>query len=1253
MITINAIDVTSLVDIGSVTFNDTLDESLASGSMVIPLHTKNTPYERFSQVNIDGMLFVIAEDNVRLLRKGSNKLYRHEISLIEPTKILQKRVLPNLTVTQPQGAIADYVFTTNRVNPANFTDGGYLVDNTQTTIPLIQTSESKDETILINRFLKNTNEYEIYIDYTIENRQEDTTGQGQITPSPDAEIEFEVYYGATKIGETKVVYIEGQPLRPFNIFSPTNPIVHFGGFKLDYTPSVIDQAITIKAKTLGSFILLTDDELYITSLSLTITQSETVDDNLYLDDVVDKLLSFYPEFTLADATRAKIAKIQSPEFTFQNYTLYDALKEVANYATAIAYLGDQDFTTIHFYFYDQVYEQTFDFAEQQQVEYLDGLADGLELNAANVIRDENELYAIHEPDTKGWLSVRSSTDERGEQVIDSQASIELQHPIYRAIKVLVRGLAFTMKDESNQDVNFAATEEWDITEYVVEQQKYNTFTSQANLNSRGNFQNKSNSLYYRQGDDKIYGLGYIGTLPPAWFLQTPPNYAIWEAILNKAAKENPTYTFTTDYLVNLNNVSIHDLQFQVKHIPYSDVRLTVYKQNNRGKNIVYFNEQAPLNDMELLGRIAQENAQRTGNKTIRYEGLTYNNRFALGSKRGDEVLVNYTISKTPKINKFVAEYAVGYANISDYVGINSQYRQFEVPTDTIVNRRDKLTQFFDLSAAQQPPAVLVPEYLETDNNNLFLSMFGNFQTTPGGIRPTYAKVILDENDTVESTIDSFRMGHTLGLAINMYDNFSAGTKKVDQQIWDGTENLDIKVQEDSRYTDLLGRFTQAEIQFWDESGSEALTASNNYPDNNTSPTNQYLDYTYTVNKDARERWGFIWEIVFSGSTDGLNDVKIYDGFVKYNRLATELTPTPVEIRFLPKGYFPDRNVDITRTTRGTGTIQVETDKRYLTIQATAPEGEYEGLVITLNEEAIFAIRSDEYDFGTQVTKYLYPRAFTENDYSLRIEQQITFEIAAAGFIYYLQNGAASATISSSFNAAGNAQETALGDIDTTIATQFSGVGNIYIQENDVITTTIQTAFNAVGGKQETETDGLNETITTVFNAVGNIYIDEQGSTAETITSSFNAVGSIFINEDGTASTSVTAVFNAIGNAFIDQDGSLTDTINGQLTATGQIATLYNLRGYATATPVNIVVDFDDSPATSFTLQTFTQTIGTKPNGTNVTVTAPSSYTLNGATYTFVDWRVDETSQTSTNREFTTTIDQQKTLRLRYIAFGFI
>jgi hypothetical protein len=111
-------------------------------------------------------------------------------------------------------------------------------------------------------------------------------------------------------------------------------------------------------------------------------------------------------------------------------------------------------------------------------------------------------------------------------------------------------------------------------------------------------------------------------------------------------------------------------------------------------------------------------------------------------------------------------------------------------------------------------------------------------------------------------------------------------------------------------------------------------------------------------------------------------------------------------------------------------------------------------------------------------------------------------------------------------------------------------------------------------------------------------------------------------------------------------------VNFESSAVYQKAQNYQLRGYATATPVDIVVDFDDEQAFNFTLQTFIQILGIKPNGTSVTVTAPNSYVLNGFVYSFVDWRVEETSQTSTNRIFTTTIDRQKTLRLRYIAFEF-
>lgn len=988
MVKLNNVDITSYVDITSIVTNDTLDESLASGAFTLPFVSStditngDQPIPRFSQVDIDGLLFVVAEDTVTLVRRGTNKLYRHEVNLIEPTKMLQKRVIPNLTITQPQGDVSNYVYTVNRIDETQFTSGGFEIDNSLTTLPLNQTSTSQDTAVLDNRTLKNTDQYEIRLNYTIENRQTFPVQAGGSTSyNDDVDILFEVFYGLTKIGE-KEVHIKGKDVYIWNLVFPVSPRVHVGGFQVNYTPAAGNSQISVTAKTLGTYTTdtsipsnTTEDEAYITNFSINISQIATDEagDKKNLDFVVDKLLSFHTDFSLSDESRRKLSAIVSPEFTFQGYTLYDALREVANYSTSIVYLGEDDFTTVHFYFYDQEIQKSLSFTDEQQTEYLDGFADGLEINAANVIRDNEELYAVHEPAANGWISVRAETNERGEQIADTSTALILQQPIYKPIQIRVRGLSFTMRDSSNNTVSFAKTQIWDITDYVVETQRYNTFSSQADLNNRGSFQNRSNTVYYTQGSNRISGLGYIGTLPPAWNQQKTPNFAIWEAILNKAAETYPDYSFTTDYLVDTNSNSIHDLLFQIRHIPYSDVRLTVYKDGQTGKNIKYFNEQAPLNDMELLGKIAQENANRTGNRTVRLQGLTSDNELLLGSKIDDKVLVNYTISRTPTINKFTAEYAVGYANISDYVGIDSRYRQYEVPVDTIVNRLDKKTQFFKIKVSDSVPTITIPSYLNTGSSVLYDSLFTNLKSQRTGSRPTYAKITLDSTNVVESNIDSYRMGKTIGLAIKMDDNYSAGIKKVDREIYDGNNNIDIKVQEDSRYTDNLGNFTTAKIEYFNitpaPSYSSYIAQADNYPDNNLTMTgaSELLDYSYTVNKDARESWGFVWEAVFQSGTG----VIVYDGFAKYNRIATEITPNAVEYLFLESGYIPKRNLDINRTVKGTGTSTVSSGTKYLRVQATAPSGSYEGLVLTINEEPIIAILTDDYDTGSQVTKYIY------------------------------------------------------------------------------------------------------------------------------------------------------------------------------------------------------------------------------------------------------------------------------------------
>jgi hypothetical protein len=341
---------------------------------------------------------------------------------------------------------------------------------------------------------------------------------------------------------------------------------------------------------------------------------------------------------------------------------------------------------------------------------------------------------------------------------------------------------------------------------------------------------------------------------------------------------------------------------------------------------------------------------------------------------------------------------------------------------------------------------------------------------------------------------------------------------------------------------------------------------------------------------------------------------VYDGFVKYNRLATEITPNKAEIRFLEKGYLPDRNLDINRTILGTGTVSVPSGEKYMTIQATAPEGEYEGLILTINEEPIIAIQSSDYDFGLQVTRYIYPRIFDENYFEFNLQPiSLDFNVNfVGGKNLNIESFADFPLLDFTHNFTG------VKTINVSSFADFPSLDFTYNFTGD-ITINDSSMTNIV----------LLDFITT-FSSQKTLQASNSSSSLD-LSLEHNFQGIIGINTESQASViDLDFTYNFVG-------------IQG---------VLYDVNAYATATPVNIVVDFDDTPAFSYTLQTFEQLIGQKTTGTDVTVTAPSSYVLNGFTYTFVDWRVDETGQTSTNRIFTTTIDQQKTLRLRYVAFAF-
>ena len=116
-------DLTNYVDESSIAYGDNIDETRAHGTFTIPFIKPyaiiglmfNKPLPRLSKIVtiIDGetLRWKLAEDKVIKVRKGTSPLYRHDITIIEPTVDLEKRVLPDMTVTQPKGTINNYIYT--------------------------------------------------------------------------------------------------------------------------------------------------------------------------------------------------------------------------------------------------------------------------------------------------------------------------------------------------------------------------------------------------------------------------------------------------------------------------------------------------------------------------------------------------------------------------------------------------------------------------------------------------------------------------------------------------------------------------------------------------------------------------------------------------------------------------------------------------------------------------------------------------------------------------------------------------------------------------------------------------------------------------------------------------------------------------------------------------------------------------------------------------------------------------------------
>ena len=413
---------------------------------------------------------------------------------------------------------------------------------------------------------------------------------------------------------------------------------------------------------------------------------------------------------------------------------------------------------------------------------------------------------------------------------------------------------------------------------------------------------------------------------------------------------------------------------------YSNARVTVYRDDAASlyESTKYFNEQANINDMKTLGDIVKKHVNRRGNIVTSYRGVAknINNLIRLGMRNSrGEVLSSYAVSITPTLREFVLHYSKDNPNINSNKGVPSAYRQYEVPTNDFVYRKDKYTEFVYLSEIVEPSVFTI--YSTTQ-------LLENFQPTPTGTKLNYAQVDIDYtgngtfDKTVEATVDTLAFGNTLALQVEMLDNYSAGAK---QETGTVVGNVTARFQTDVRYTDDLGRFEVARVKLFATHNSSNPDL---YPENADSVSGAESTLSIRVKKDAREIWGLTQELVFRSN---YTNIKVYSGMAKFNGLAMKGTEVETAPFLLKSGYFPlNESIDRSQLVQVAWTSNLNANELETTF--TTPVGNYGGYIWMEvgTWTPIFAVQTTEFDTGVGAT--LSHSVFIYTSYSILIPSYV-------------------------------------------------------------------------------------------------------------------------------------------------------------------------------------------------------------------------------------------------------------------------
>lgn len=625
----------------------------------------------------------------------------------------------------------------------------------------------------------------------------------------------------------------------------------------------------------------------------------------------------------AGSQAEKYDKILAPEFTMTQCTLREQLKVIGGFINAEPKLSGD---TIYFDEYGgtgKPAEVVENYISKAYSADINDFCKEIDTSAQNLVNTLDYAQGVVcSPNRCDFLSLR--TDSVNVRVEEGNGFIYTQLPIYQ-----VQSVKCTVFNEDG--TIFSGMENVDITPYIVEETEY-----MANMSSYDTDypRSKAYALYYTQGSNHIKGL----------FFKVPN---VVSGVFSRYAIINILSRATGQAITVFDNFIYQLLSFQVSYIPIYSARFSHGKQKYSTKYYQDFtkiyNQSENLIETRYYGENVKGVVSRLGNVAGTYTYITYdiNKIPSLGEMIGEYAITSIATTFYTTFIKITLGLSLDYQNISQYVGVQSNKRVYEVSEKQAYNRSILLkdimicTRNGDLTGSN---SIISKGHGRSQYMSIFKDYNPEFSYCVTAVQACGKSKDYSRFEVIRLPVVSAAFGNTMIFSWSYKDNYSAGTN-VDKI---NSDDLSGYMQSDVPYGDYFGRiyyydfylfgeeaFLQKSGDFNDAKYLPLVTSQSGSAFINTGINTAKITgslSSYRLRKDSREALNFNYELETQTTED---DIIIGSALAQNCPLVTLATHEAPMVYFLNRklGKF-EKNIDLkSDIVKSSGGIQVS--ERYI------------------------------------------------------------------------------------------------------------------------------------------------------------------------------------------------------------------------------------------------------------------------------------------------------------------------------------